>query len=159
MIAIVLLAVIAATAAARTATCITMDGDWIPDRVAGRALAATTTQGRIITYFDWGEYAIWHLAPRLRVSIDGRRETIYSDAALARHDALQAATPEGLAYLQQLDPMYVWLPARFTKLRDWLATHGYRIDLQTDQSVVAVRADYPVLLAPVGPTIECFPGP
>ena len=42
-----------------------------------------------------------------------RRERA-GDAALARHDALEAATPEGLAYLQQLDPMYVWLPVGFT---------------------------------------------
>jgi len=93
------------------------------------------------------------------VSIDGRRETIYSDAALAKHDALEDATPEGIAYLRQLDPMYVWLPAHFTKVRDWLAAHGYRVDLQTDRSFVAVRADYPVLRASADPMIDCFPGP
>jgi hypothetical protein len=156
---VALLAVIAGIAVARTSKCIGIAGDWAPDRVAGRALAATRTQGKIVTYFDWGEYAIWHLAPRLRVSIDGRRETIYSDAALARHAALETATPEGLAYLRELDPQYVWLPAAFTKLRDWLSTHGYRIDLQTDRSFVAVRADQPVLPTGVAPSTECFPGP
>jgi hypothetical protein len=29
--------------------------------------------------FDWGEYVIWHLGPDLKVSIDGRRETVYPD--------------------------------------------------------------------------------
>jgi len=33
------------------------------------------------TFFDWEEYAIWHLAPRVGVGMDGRRETVYPDAA------------------------------------------------------------------------------
>lgn len=28
--------------------------------------------------FDWGEYALWHLGPGVKVSVDGRRETVYS---------------------------------------------------------------------------------
>jgi hypothetical protein len=158
-IAMIALAVVAAAAVVKAASCIAITGEWIPDRVAGRALAATATRGRIITFFDWGEYAIWHLAPRLRVSIDGRRETIYSDAALARHEALEAAKPEGIEYLRQSNPTFVWLPAKFSKLRDWLAVHGYRIDLQTDTSFVAVRSDQPVLQSAVGHTTDCFPGP
>jgi len=35
-------------------------------------------QGNLATFFDWGEYIIWHLGPSVRVSIDGRRETVYS---------------------------------------------------------------------------------
>jgi hypothetical protein len=31
------------------------------------------------TMFNWGEFAIWHLGPRVKVSIDGRRETVYSE--------------------------------------------------------------------------------
>jgi hypothetical protein len=33
--------------------------------------------GNLAVHFDWGEYAIWHLAPALKVSVDGRRETVY----------------------------------------------------------------------------------
>jgi hypothetical protein len=157
--AVAALAVLSAVATVRGASCITIAGTWIPDRTAGRALAATRTQGRIVTHFDWGEYAIWHLGPRLRVSIDGRRETVYSDAVLAGHDELEAATPAGIAYLQRLNPEYVWMPAARTELRDWLATHGYRVDLQTDQSFVAVRRDQPQLPDGGPPVTECFPGP
>jgi hypothetical protein len=34
-------------------------------------------QGRLAIYFDWGQYALWHLGPEVRVSMDGRRETVY----------------------------------------------------------------------------------
>ncbi|GAH50681.1 unnamed protein product, partial [marine sediment metagenome] len=27
--------------------------------------------------FNWGEYVIWHLGPGIKVSVDGRRETVY----------------------------------------------------------------------------------
>lgn len=37
-------------------------------------------EGNLATYFDWGEFAIWHLAPEIRVSMDGRRETVYPDS-------------------------------------------------------------------------------
>ena len=35
--------------------------------------------GNMAVSFDWGEYVLWHLGPRVKVSIDGRRETVYSD--------------------------------------------------------------------------------
>jgi len=36
-------------------------------------------QGRLVIYFDWGQYALWHLGPEVQVSMDGRRETVYDD--------------------------------------------------------------------------------
>lgn len=42
-------------------------------------LKQSHVEGNLATIFNWGEYAIWHLGPRVRVSIDGRRETVYSD--------------------------------------------------------------------------------
>lgn len=33
--------------------------------------------GNMAVFFDWGHYALWHLGPRIKVSIDGRRETVY----------------------------------------------------------------------------------
>jgi hypothetical protein len=35
--------------------------------------------GNLAVEFDWGEYVIWHLGPQIKVSMDGRRETIYPD--------------------------------------------------------------------------------
>ena len=36
-------------------------------------------------HFDWGEYVLWHLSPQIKVSIDGRRETVYSDPIYAEN--------------------------------------------------------------------------
>ena len=34
-------------------------------------------RGNLLVDFDWGEYAIWHLYPDCKVSIDGRFRTVY----------------------------------------------------------------------------------
>ena len=49
--------------------------------VPARAVAflqQTGVSGNMAVRFNWGEYVLWQLGPRVKVSIDGRRETIYS---------------------------------------------------------------------------------
>jgi hypothetical protein len=43
-------------------------------------LAAARGRANVAVHFDWGEYVLWHAGPRVKVSMDGRRETVYSDA-------------------------------------------------------------------------------
>jgi hypothetical protein len=126
---------------------------------AVEALAATTGPARLVTFFDWGQYAIWHLGPRIRVSMDGRRETVYSDARLAEHDAVVQGTADGLAALASWNAEYVWLPASSRATRDWLVDHGYRVEMETGRSFLAVRTELgvlPVDSAPE-PAARCFP--
>jgi hypothetical protein len=159
VVALLGLALVAGTAVTRVIRCIPIAGDWSADVAAGQALADADASGTIVTWFDWGEYALWHLGPALRVSMDGRRETIYSEAVLADHSALYEGTPEGTAYLERLHPDYVWMPASKTRLRDWLGTHGYRLDVETPQSFVAVRTDRSMVYLRDVPGARCFPGP
>ena len=48
-------------------------------RLAEFAQAGGTAN--VAVHFNWGEYLLWHAGPRVKVSMDGRRETVYSDAA------------------------------------------------------------------------------
>lgn len=43
-------------------------------------LSDSGVKGNLAVYFDYGEYAIWHLRDRVLVSMDGRRETVYPDS-------------------------------------------------------------------------------
>lgn len=49
-----------------------------PFRAIG-LLKQSNISGNMAIFFDWGEYALWHLSPQIKVSLDGRRETVYSD--------------------------------------------------------------------------------
>jgi hypothetical protein len=108
-------------------------------------LAATQGPGRVANFFDWGQYAIWHLSPRLKVSWDGRRETHFSETVLRTQRAMELGLPEGDAWLAQVRPEYVWLPAPFRERREWLLKNGYRLDHDTEKSFIAVRGDLPPL--------------
>jgi hypothetical protein len=158
--AILAIGVTASLAAGAIPRCIAIQGLADPDVVAGEALKTSGAQGRLITWFNWGEYAIWHLSPNLKVSTDGRRETVYSMRTLQEQYQIAFGRPEGFQVLERLKPEYVWLSYEFSRpTAEWLRQHGYRIDIDTPLSFVAVRADLPrVNATPVIPTM-CFPGP
>jgi hypothetical protein len=56
-------------------------------------LKHNAVHGNMAVPFDWGEYVLWHLGPGIKVSIDGRRETVYSDEAY--HQARDFERGEG----------------------------------------------------------------
>jgi hypothetical protein len=145
---------------ARSLGCIPIFGAGVPDRASAEVLEGAEA-GRLVTYFDWGEYAIWHFGPRLKVSIDGRRETVYSDARITDNDAIVSGTPAGLSTLEAWHPEYVWLPAASAVTKRWLTGHGYRIEAETSRAFVAVRGDLPTLVVPDRASVStpwCFPG-
>ena len=138
--------------------CLAIGNDaWTPDLQAAAALDAPSAQGRLVLPFNWGEYAIWHFGPRLRVSIDGRRETVYSQRMLEIQAATARGLPAGLEFLNEARPEYVWLSTTAgAPAAAWLKTNGYRMDVETGRSFVATRAD----LAPLtmsAPKSRCFP--
>jgi hypothetical protein len=51
-------------------------GGSYPARVIG-LIKKSGVRGNLAIHFDWGEYAIYHLGPSVKVSVDGRRETAY----------------------------------------------------------------------------------
>ncbi len=136
--------------------CLEIGGLWAPDLVAAGALETPTARGRLVIPFNWGEYGIWHWGPRLRVSMDGRRETVYSDRMLDLHGDVVAGSAKGREYLARVRPEYVWLPqAGGRATREWLIEHGYRLDVDTASSYIATRADL-APLAPGVPMPACF---
>jgi len=140
------------------ARCLPIVADtWTPDVRAASALASPAAHGRLVLPFNWGEYAIWHFGPRLRVSIDGRRETVYSDRVVDIQSAAAHGLPPGLEHLRQTQPEYVWLPSDTgAGTAAWLSMNGYRIDVETGRSFVAVRIDRPPLSL-AAPMSLCFP--
>jgi hypothetical protein len=139
--------------------CLRLNGHpWVPDQEIPLALKEQDAEGRLVLPYSWGHYAIWHLGPRLRVSIDGRRETIYSERALAEQDAVMPAEPSGTSFIERTQPEYVWLPnEEAAGMRSWLTAHGYRIDLTSPRSFLATRMDLPSVRAVDDAPSNCFP--
>jgi hypothetical protein len=71
--------------------CIELRPGLYPSRAVA-IVGAALPEGDMAIHFNWGEYAIWHLGPRIRVSMDGRRETVYPDDTYAAYARLMTGT-------------------------------------------------------------------
>jgi hypothetical protein len=151
---------ISITASSANFRCIPVEGRWAPEPEAAEFVQSQRLKGRMLTFFDWGEYAIWHFAPDLKVSIDGRRETVYSDNMLSSHFALYQDKPGALELVDRIRPEYVWLPARLpiiSTLRNagWAEIFaGSKSAILSRQSLSAAKP-----LPEPGERARCFPGP
>jgi len=149
-------------------TCLPIGGPWIPDTEAGRFIQANQLKGRMLTWFDWGEYAIWHFGPALQVSMDGRRETVYSDATIQAHRRFYAGDATALPYVGQLSPDYIWLPTRLP-ITNKLGEAGWTQVFTSAVSIVFARDGAESFQSPAQSTTQsttmtsadrrCFPGP
>jgi hypothetical protein len=70
---------------------------------AVRFIKRNELRGNLAVPFDWGEYAIWHLYPRCRVSIDGRYTTAYPQAVLDSSARFSSGAPGWDEFLRAAD--------------------------------------------------------
>jgi NADH:ubiquinone oxidoreductase subunit K len=163
-IAIVLAAVLIIPPARRAFTCVDVHAPWWPEPEATAFIQQRALSGRVVTFFRWGEYGIWHLPTSLKVSMDGRRETVYSDATISGHLRLYEGHQDGLAYLDRIQADYVWLP-RQLPVSAALRTRGWIPLFQGPHSVLLARPNRaPAESADLAtstrkPESRCFPGP
>jgi hypothetical protein len=130
---------------------------WLPEQDAAAFVARNDLRGRMIVFFNWGEYVLWHFSPNLKVSTDGRRETVYSDRHIRGHLELYNGTDAGLAYVRQLNGDYIWLPKSSPAIRR-LQNDGWAEIYAGSRSVIlAAEPLPPVSTVGVHPT-SCFPG-
>ena len=116
-------------------------------------------RGRMLIWFDWGEYAIWHFAPAIAVSIDGRRETVYSDAVVQQQLRFYFVPAERQAIVQRLRPDYVWVPSHL-EVAHQLVGDGWTPVFSGPQSVLLARTAWTrEATIAVPPAPRCFPGP
>ena len=119
--------------------------------------------GRMVTFFDWGQYAIWHKPDDLRVSMDGRRETVYSERSVDLHLDMYLGTLDGLAYLDGLQADYVWVPKDLPLADGLMKSSSWAPLYRGERSVIFGKAS----LVPAGTPVQegapvrcrCFPGP
>ncbi len=145
-------------AVARNLGCVRMDSTGLPDAQVPEFAAAHQLQGRLAVWFDWGEYAIWHLGPALSVSVDGRRETVYSDDVLRRHLMFYYVPSTRQQFLDEVRPDYIWLPSHLPVVES-LRSDGWKELFAGPGSVLLGRTGEPRGSSPIGAAGRCFPGP
>lgn len=118
-------------------------------------------QGRLVVWFDWGEYAIWHFAPDLLVSIDGRRETVYSEEVMQKHLNFYYVPSASDAFLAETIPDHIWLPVDLPVVSNLLAS-GWMPLYRGPRSIWLSRDASDSTSGASKVTVggrRCFPGP
>ncbi len=79
-------------------------------------------EGNLALPLDWGAYALWHLSPAMRVSMDGRFATVYTPPVVEKNFDFFSGVDDDLLTEHRAD--YV-LNFSYTTL-EALQAHGYR---------------------------------
>ena len=144
----------------RGLTCLELVSGSLPEPEATEFIRANRLRGNLLNWFDWGEYIIWQFGPDLRVSIDGRRETVYSDALLAAHYRFYRDEPDARDFPQRIHADYIWLPRGFPVV-DTLKRQGWKTAFEGPVSILFSRQTDGrfVEIVPRLSSFRCFPGP
>jgi hypothetical protein len=145
---------------ARHPTCVTINPSWAPEPDGVNVISAYPRAGRMLTWFDWGQYAIWSFGPDLKVSLDGRRETVYTDRMVGEHLDFYFDRPAGRDLSDRLTPDLIWLPSTLP-IVSRLMREGWVSIYRGPVSVVLAREPAPSPPPATAGTNapRCFPGP
>lgn len=156
-IAVIVLAIVVSQP---RSSCVVIDGTWQPEADVVNLVRERQMRGRMITFFDWGEYAIWHLTPHIKVSFDGRRETVYSDAVVSQHLLVYSTRPEAPRAVASLNADLVWLPAGTPVLNHLEQLGWHRVFAGPTSTLLSSDPTTASPSTVTGPIASrCFPGP
>jgi hypothetical protein len=142
-----------------------LDATTLPEPEAVAVLNQQHVGKRVLVWFGWGEYAIWHLSPRMQVSIDGRRETVYSDTVQTRHFDFFYDRRGGATLPHDLRADYIWVPRILPAVPRLRTDSSWTVIYEGEQSVIFERSGLsphrqsPPVVAAAATTPRFFPGP
>ncbi|MFN7982030.1 MAG: hypothetical protein U0Q11_09250 [Vicinamibacterales bacterium] len=149
--------IVAAVQVAPSLTCFAPLPGWNAPEPGAVAFLRSSTAKRAIVHFDFGEYAIFHLRDRLRVSVDNRHYTVYSDAALKAGDRfVSGQDPE---YPERIGADAIWLLRSNVVPLAQMETRGWHRRFDGPRTVILLRDDGPLVHGEWSGDTPCFPNP
>ena len=108
------------------------------------ALDQAGVKGNLAVPFRWGSYALWRLAPKIKVSMDGRYEETYPDATFEMNRAFfDRIGADWDRLLREYRVDFIILELRATQLSPPdLREHGYEVIRADDTSVLLARSEF-----------------
>ena len=147
-----------AVASARNLGCVRMEPEGFPEPQVVELAREKQLRGRLAIWFDWGEYAMWYFGPTLPVSIDGRRETIFSEQVIDRHLQFYYRPSTRDAFLADFRPDFIWLPPHLPVVPRLIAD-GWVPLYYGPRSVFLARHGEGTAVDHTPAVARCFPGP
>jgi hypothetical protein len=103
--------------------------------------------GNLMVDFNWGEYAIWQLTPRIKVGMDGRRETVYPAAMYGEYVNFYSGVGEWDAVLKNYPTDMVLMQSGSAPVNLLRLSAGWQVVYADPLSTLFVRRDSPVAQA------------
>ena len=103
------------------------------------------TEGNMVCFFDWGEYLIWHLGPRIKISIDGRRETAYPLKVYRDNIAFTDGLYQWDAILDNYPSNLVLIPKAIAAYSLMKLKPGWTLAYEDENSALFVRNGSPLI--------------
>jgi hypothetical protein len=155
---LVALAAIAAVFMMRpAASCFPPLPGWRAPESDSVAFLRTSGATHVVPHFDYGEYAIFHLRDRLKVAMDNRRETVYSEAAIAANDRFASGLDPD--YPDRIGADAVWWPVSGRRVLDGLASRGWVTRFEGPRTAILMKTPGPVVHGTATIGSPCFPEP
>jgi hypothetical protein len=103
--------------------------------------------GNLMIDFNWGEYAIWQLGPRVKVGMDGRRETVYPEQMYAEYINFYYGVREWDAVLKNYPSDMVLMPSGSAPVNLLKLSPGWQVAYADPLSTLLVQRDSPAAQA------------
>jgi hypothetical protein len=101
--------------------------------------------GNLAIDFDWGEYALYHLSPEVKVSVDGRRETMYSPQIYKENLAFKYGEGDWDALLRKHETHMALVRTGFPTFNLLKLEPGWRLVYQDSLAALFGRDGLPIV--------------
>jgi hypothetical protein len=108
-------------------------------------LKSVQNSGNMAVPFNWGEYTLWHLGPSTKVSVDGRRETVYTEDVYRQNLAFTYGTDEWDAVLSKYPTQQALVHTGGPAHNLLSLRPGWLVVYEDDVSSLAVREESPLI--------------
>jgi hypothetical protein len=119
-------------------------GGSYPARAVG-LIKQSGVVGNLAIDFDWGEYALYHLSPAVKVSVDGRRETAYSRSIYIENLTFMFGRGNWDALLQRPETHLALVKTGFPTFNLMKLEPGWRLIYQDSLASVFGREGLPIV--------------
>jgi hypothetical protein len=113
--------------------------------------------GNILDEFGWGEYLIWHLEPGSKVFIDGRYDSVYSEAIVNQYLDIDLGHPNGLEVLRGYPNDFVLISLKAPGVSLMKSAPGWKLVYHDATAVLFARANSAAAQLPGVPVAGALP--
>jgi hypothetical protein len=123
------------------------NADFVFPLSAVQIIKQSGVSGNLMVDFNWGEYALWQLSPRVKVGMDGRRETVFPEKMYSEYVNFYSGIGQWDAVLKDYPTDMVLMQSGSAAVNLLKLTPDWQVVYADTLSTLLVRRDSPAAQA------------